>query len=617
MDDSDSMDISDDIGFITRKKIVSNFIKENQTNFDRLKENYELEFIKFSTEEQNTSIGSSLKQVLTRHLTTNIAGVLLLSDGRNNSGESIERVIRQLQERKVPVHTYCIGKSAFDENITDASLTKIDSPKVIQRHNGLKLNIEGQLHGIKTGDDVPIEIFLNDNFLKTHKVTKETINFKTQIDVELDNLDAGYHKLTAKIQSPGRDLAEQNNSLDTYFEISDRQIQVLVISTSPSPELKFLNRFLNAQANIVSSSNSPYFYHSPEGHAFLNSIKFKDFDVIVFQAADLKVLPRRFLERCSALTLKNRQGLIFSGAESLPNLQKSGYFKEHLPLTRSSKLVLKEGQVTPTQKGLSHFISQDISLKDWSEYVNNSQISTPADTLFHLNNTPLLASNEVKNCRSLWLNTSKLWQMYTNQSYKEAYNQLWYKMILYASSRDKLAGEELVLYSDKLNVEQGRTIELSIYNELDKQAQKANSKVTLESISPSGQSLKQDYELLDSNSLKITLPLNEVGAYKFKVSNSSISSLPLKIFVSENKLEMKNLLANHDLMKKISEFTNGFAVEQADTNEFFYYIRSHSNTKFSTKTMSKTSLWDNLLTYLLICLLFTSEWIARRKLGLP
>ncbi|MCM8530232.1 MAG: VWA domain-containing protein [Lentisphaeraceae bacterium] len=626
IDHSESMTVSDEAGFITRKKRIGNFRKKYKSSFERLSETYDLEFIRFSEQlsqtdhkGKSTSIGSSLNQVLAQNLTTKVAGILLISDGINNSGESIERVIRLLQERKIPVHTYCIGKSEFDEDITDASLTKINSPKTIQRHNGLKLDLEGELNGIKSGEDVSIEIFLNDNYLKTHKVTKQTNSFETQVDIELNGLEAGYHKITAKILSPSRDLAEQNNSLNTFFEISDRQIQVLVIGTSPSPELKFINRFLNSQTNISSTSKSPYYYHSPEGHAFLNSIKLRDFDVIIFQNPDLELLPKNFLQNCSSRSLKNRQGIVFSGAQSLPNLQDSGLFKDHLPLSLSAQLDLENGAPTLSQKALSHFITQDLSLSlsNWSEYINNSKIDSPAEPLVRVNDKTLIAYNEVNNCRSLWLNTSKLWQLYTNPITQKSYEQLWYKMILYASSRDKAAGEELSLYSNKLNIEQADTLELSIHHEPDQKSQNVNPKVTLESISPDGRNLKQDYMLNELNTLKVKLPMDLAGTHKFKVSNSATSSPTLKVFVRENNLEMKSILANQNLMKKISEFTGAKVINTANPREFFYFMRTHSNTKFSVKTLSKTSLWDNLFFYLLICCLLTTEWILRRKIGLP
>ena len=46
-------------------------------------------------------------------------GVVLFSDGLNNSGSSINKAVSELKRRKIPVYTISLGQDRYQGNIVD------------------------------------------------------------------------------------------------------------------------------------------------------------------------------------------------------------------------------------------------------------------------------------------------------------------------------------------------------------------------------------------------------------------------------------------------------------------------------------------------------------------
>ena len=88
---------------------------------------------KFKGSGKSTSLGTALYKTAVDSKIRKVKAVVLLSDGLNNSGISVNRAVSELKRRKIPVYTAVIGQTSYQGSILDGVIQEVDWPQTIKK----------------------------------------------------------------------------------------------------------------------------------------------------------------------------------------------------------------------------------------------------------------------------------------------------------------------------------------------------------------------------------------------------------------------------------------------------------------------------------------------------
>jgi hypothetical protein len=170
----------------------------------------------------------------------NLAGILLVTDGRNNA-EAPDALITQLARLNVPLSAIVVGSS---QPPMDAAIMKIDAPATVFVEDQLVVSTRVQLTGLKDRQ-VKVKLMDGEELLSNTTVTATSDLFTT--DVELSHVpDKGglvdYHVELEAIDTPESEqsMFAQNNRRNFTVAISDNRTEVLLIEGRPRWEFNYL-----------------------------------------------------------------------------------------------------------------------------------------------------------------------------------------------------------------------------------------------------------------------------------------------------------------------------------------------------------------------------------------
>ena len=193
--------------------------------------------------EEATDINAGLLHVLDNH--SNLRGVVLLSDGDWNIGESPVDAATRFHMKGVPVFTVGVGSEV---PLPDLELVSIDAPTFGVTKKQLRIpfvvrNTLGQ------DRDVSITLSINDEATATKTITVPAMG-QAQDNMAWTPQETGDYDLTLRIAKDIQELIPENNELSAPISIRKEQLKVLVIESYPRWEYRYLRNALERDAGV-------------------------------------------------------------------------------------------------------------------------------------------------------------------------------------------------------------------------------------------------------------------------------------------------------------------------------------------------------------------------------
>ncbi len=194
---------------------------------------------------QATAVGDAMQQALALHRGEPLAGVLLLSDGQSNAGESPLRVAEQLGQMGVPVHVLAIGTEQGPRNARIASLEV--APLVFVRDdNSLTVVVESRgfagaaaqlllserLDGGEWRDVETRPLTLGEG----GELQRVSFTFRQDRPVAVD--------FKATLQNLGPDLDDADNLATASTRVIHQKVRTLFVAGHAFPEVQFVRNAL-------------------------------------------------------------------------------------------------------------------------------------------------------------------------------------------------------------------------------------------------------------------------------------------------------------------------------------------------------------------------------------
>jgi len=563
---------------------------------------------KFKFNQKTTNISEALKQAIDLNIEHNIGGILLLSDGINNKGRDPYYLSKTLQ---VPIYTVGLG----DTNSTsDVKIETIIINKIGFTEQQIPFSIDIASENIEESS-ATFSISENEKILFQKTININKSNFYQTIEKYLPSLPTGLHALEFKIDEQIGEYNIENNKQTVYINIVDSKQKILLLSSAPHPDIAAINSVLSKVSNIEFES---YNIRNFKG-------QIEDYNLII-----LDQLPDKKNPISSILTkIKTNNTPVLSIVSNLTDLKHLNTLNADITFAHSLKKnewleleVNTEFSLFNLDDDLSEFLNQvppivAPMLKYKSE--NNNSILAYQKIKGIATEKPAILFTETENSKFGFILGEGLWKWklfnFQNDGNFNQFTNLILKITQYLSIKTP---KDAFIVDIKNQFEEYEAVEIhaQLYNsslELVK-----NKEITFVYKDENKNEFKHSLSSKKSG-YYTNLGMLKPGKYSYTISTKlkqkEISKSGFFVVVP-SMLEHKQLTANHQLLKAISENTNGIYFDNDNWINIATTLKD--NPHFKTKVYSTKSLSDLIhLKWILflIVVLLSIEWFIRKYSG--
>ncbi len=286
-----------------------------------------------------TAIGDSVADVTNKKRGQPLAGVLIMTDGGNNSGADPLQAANQAKRDGFAIHTYGVGIASPRDIIVGG----IFAPEIAFTRDEVPVNVRVRSQNLP-GESAMLVLKLVNGQAEL-KVDEKKIEFggdsEQVIAMKFTPPEKGEFTLKAEIAPRDDETVKDNNSATQGIKVVDDKIKVLLIEQTPRWEYKYLSAMLSrdrrveyhallfeGDKNLARSPNSPYLEEFPAKDEDL----FK-FDLIILGDVDPKLFAENQIKAMQRFVNEFSGAMVFlSGRRSNPNAYKGTLLEKMLPV---------------------------------------------------------------------------------------------------------------------------------------------------------------------------------------------------------------------------------------------------------------------------------------------
>jgi len=590
-----------------------------------------------------SNIGTAVNEIAGRLRVENAAGLILLSDGLDQSGESLSP-----QAMGVPVFIPEIEEpmEAKQEQKPDAWVADVSYPKmmVVNWKGNVDVLVRRRGNGALS---FPIHFRQGATVLRSSMIEFQPDEQFKQVSFSLEPLEIGQILYQVEI-TPVPDGDPDNNSRTFLVEVTDPKNRVLYLEGAPRWEFKFLKRALLAEKNYQLSA----FVQSGQG-TFINFseqagmaggatpkmsvdelkaykvIIIGDVDGAAFKEADGKNLSD-FVDRGG--------GLLFIGAGKAygeAGLQKTPHVQEMLPALSKPGAQMTEGRFSvdftpggrahPATSGLPQETRMPPVLSFWTP-VKVSELSTTL--IATADGSPILVVRRYGQGRVAMILSDSLWRWQMGGAEggtdRGLYSSFVTQLVHWLAPSEKEVEKTglLQVFTARSEVELRENVTLGAV--WDRGGAPAGDPLQCRITTPDGRrlsfpmvpcTLSLDVGLTKAtNGFKCMFRPNVEGEYQVSVTTpngSQEQKLRLLAACSEN--EKTGAPLDRDYLESLAADTGGKFVPWKSRYSMFKDIPFKPR---ETQEIKEYPIWNRWVWVLALTALFCAEWWWRRRLDL-
>ncbi len=259
IDDSQSMRITDDDGVARNDFVQSTFSAEGSELLTALSEKFTLRFFRFSRDASRlnnmddlsysgtaTDLGNAMVRAQEELAGVPISGLVVISDGADNSGETLAESLLPLQAGGIPVYTVGLGE---EELSPDVQLSRVEMPRTVLVGTSLVVDVIVSHRGY-SGRTVQLLVEDTGVLLASEDVTFERDGEPVVARVRIEAEDAGPRLLRFRVAAQEGERVTENNVRDVLVDVVSGAEKILYFEGEPRWEVKFLRRAVSEDENL-------------------------------------------------------------------------------------------------------------------------------------------------------------------------------------------------------------------------------------------------------------------------------------------------------------------------------------------------------------------------------
>ncbi len=195
-----------------------------------------------------TRLGDALKQVLDQRREGPLAGVIVITDGVQNSGIEPLSISKDTQEKSVPLFTVGVGSNEPRRNLR---IQELIAPSRVYPED--RATITGMIQGEGfAGRTVQVQLYARDanlqgaagSLLGEEQVTFAADKEVLPVEFRIEPAEVGRLALQLKIVAPREDQYAGDNQREVEVEVVEASTRVLLIAGGASRDYQFLRNQL-------------------------------------------------------------------------------------------------------------------------------------------------------------------------------------------------------------------------------------------------------------------------------------------------------------------------------------------------------------------------------------
>ena len=259
IDDSQSMGITNQDGVARSDFVQSNFGSEGSELLTALSERFTLRFFRFSRDASRlndmadlsysgtaTNLGNALVRAQEELAGVPISGLVVLSDGADNSGEALAESLLPLQAGGVPVYTVGLGE---EELSPDVQVSRVEMPRTVLVGTSLVVDVIVSHRGY-SGRTVQLVVEDTGQLLASEDVIFARDGEPVVTRVRIEAEDAGPRLLRFRVSAQEGERVTENNVRDVLVDVVNQAEKILYFEGEPRWEVKFLRRAVSEDENL-------------------------------------------------------------------------------------------------------------------------------------------------------------------------------------------------------------------------------------------------------------------------------------------------------------------------------------------------------------------------------
>lgn len=672
-DKSASMSIKDGYFDDTRDNDTGRILFDDKNHLIRnLREDYKLRYYSFSEESERidslnskpadgkaTNILQSLKRIISDFKGLPLAGIVLFTDGCDNSNDDPFDTISELKSMNIPIHIVGLGSESFEQ---ERELLKISTNKGLDEQSGAEINIKVRSWNSET-EPVFFNIVKDDRRFLTEKKYLKGDGKIDYFSFFFEPEEKGAIKYTMQMDRLPGEINIDNNSLDMLVDTKKDTVRILYIEGQLKSEFKFIKRALEDdrvfQFTSASRTGTGKYYRqgirSPEelydGFPETEEEMFK-FKAVIFGDIEKAFFTDRKLALLEKFVRVRGGGFLMTGGVNsfTENNYRDSPIADILPVeldpSKNINLIqeimdrplsrdFKGYKFVPTREGLENPILKlvsDVSTNRalWDEMptlksINYTGDLKPGATVLaekpkdeYGDEEPLLIVQRYGRGRSALLATSGTWRWKMLLDSKNRSHERFWKQMgrwLISSAPDKV---NINIENNMVNTGEKMSLRFSVYDSDFNSLNFVNIKSTITDPRGNTFELPVHPDLNQEGEYFVSFTPGTRGIYTIDAEADKdgefIGSDNRSFLASPSKKEFYDAALKKEFLQNLADETGGVYYEPSETSE----LRLNLKTKKSDTSVIKSNyIWDMPLLFFLAVLILCIEWLYRRRQGLP
>lgn len=615
LDNTESVKANKDSAFYTTQypKKIEELTRQLQKDFDvkvyGLNDKLE-EKANYNFTGKQTNLSALFAEVAGQYENQNLGAIILASDGLYNAGTN---PVYAAENIKAPIYTIALGDTTVPR---DALIKSLRQNKIAYLGNSFPIEITteaGKLAGQKT----TLTVSKNGKTLFSKELDINGNAYSHTENIQLPADEAGTQHYVVQLSHLSNEVSYVNNRKDFFIEVLDGRNKVLLLGTSPHPDMAAIKQAAESNQNyevVIAYANS------------FNSAELKKYNLVILHQLPTFDFPAdQLLQRIEA--------------EKLPFLIIVGT-QTSIPLLNTLGTGVSINNYRYNVNDALPLVNDDFALFTLSDETKNAlRQMPPLKTPFGNYNTTATANTllyqqigAVKTQQALLNfspNTEKRmgvlmgegfwrWRLHNFERNKNhaAADELMTKTIQYLAAKNDTRKFRVNAQKNIFNENERVVFDAQVYNESYEAI--TDPDVKMEVKNEEGKIFSYAFSKANT-AYTLNAGFFAAGNYTYqatvKVGNRE-EKLNGRFTVVPLQVELLETVANHQLMQNLAAKNGGQMVYPADIEKLAEMVKQREDIKPVSymQTAFKDIINLKWVFYILLALL-TAEWFLRRRNG--
>lgn len=559
--------------------------------------------------DQRTDFSALFRELSTSYFRRNVGALIILSDGIFNAG-----IQPELQAGNLPFPLYTVG---LGDTIVhpDFSITDIRYNRLI--YNKSDFPVEVNFRAVEAmGEQAIIRLSADGVNIGEKVIPIQSSRFSDSHSFIVSASESGRKKMTVEILGQGDEIVLVNNKREFYIEVLNQKQQILLLAKAPHPDLAALKAVFADYYEITTEfiqtwkpqekQYSLIILHELPSEGMNNSLlidflaKKEDLAVLFILGGQTDINGVNHMQK--AIQLRN------IGQKSMIDV---------LPVANASFTSFTTE--TFQKERIRRFPALLSPLLEFTSASSNTSFLNQRIRGV-VTNYPLIGFAEEGIRRVGFISGTGIWRWrladFSQNGNHETFNDIFgktanYLLVKRDNRRLRLFAEAEFLLNEEIR------FRAELYNPSLELVNDTDVKLT---VTNTESEISYDYLFSRTeNAYQLNAGRLPAGAYNY-IAETQLGSENLRFegsfVVIESSIEGQTLLADHDLLFRLSRLTGGKFVTKENMLELPILLKADQNLTSTSSITRKFEPLAGLAWFLgLVILLATAEWLLRKTFG--